>query len=206
MRTNTPARLGFSLVEMLIALTITATLFTATLVALDAAFKGYKHTTEGASTHVVSRIVMTRIMTMVRTGTDFGPYPADPLDASLNPVHSNYIEFVAVNDEENLFQRIVRIERRESEDPTRGPYELWYIQTEFENEVESDRQEVPLLTNLEDVRFTLTYDVGPRLLEATIDLTVKPNDVQDANVGSTLEAPVVRFVSTVAPRKLDEEN
>lgn len=206
MRTFANVRRAFSLVEMLIALTITATLFTATLVALDAAFKGYKHTTEGASTHVVSRIVMSRIMTMVRTGTEFGPYPADPLDPELNPVHSNFIEFVAVDDPENLYQRIVRIERRDAANNSSGPYELWYIQTEFENEVETNRQELPLLTNLEDVRFTLTYDVGPRLLEATIDLTVKPNDVQDANVGGTLDAPVVRFVSTVAPRKLDEEN
>lgn len=205
MRYFAPARRGFSLVEMLIALTITATLFTATLVALDAAFKGYKHTTEGASTHVVSRIVMSRIMTMVRTGTEFGPYPADPLDPELNPVHSNFIEFVAIDDPENLYQRIVRVERRDAQDQSRGPFELWYIQTDFENEVETDHQEVPLLTNLDDVRFTLTYDVGPRLLEATIDLTVKPNDVQDANIGGTLEAPVVRFVSTVAPRKLDED-
>ena len=111
MRYFAPARRGFSLVEMLIALTITATLFTATLVALDAAFKGYKHTTEGASTHVVSRIVMSRIMTMVRTGTEFGPYPADPLDPELNPVHSNFIEFVAIDDPANLYQRVVRVER-----------------------------------------------------------------------------------------------
>lgn len=206
MRSIAPARRAFSLVEMLIALTITATLFTATLVALDAAFKGYQHTTEGASTHVVSRIVMSRIMTMVRTGTEFGPYPADPLDSALNPVHSNYIEFVAINDEASAYQRIVRVERRDAADAKRGPYELWYIQTDYVNDVETDRQEVPLLTNLDDVRFTLTYDVGPRLLEATIDLTVKPNDVQDANIASGLDAPVVRFVSTVAPRKLDEEN
>lgn len=203
MRTNHHCR-AFSLVEMLIALTITATLFTATLVALDAAFKGYKHTTEGASSHVVSRIVMSRMMTMIRTGTEFGPYPLDPLDSALNPVHSNYIEFVAIDDPENLYQRIVRIERRDAKESSRGPYELWYIQTDFENETETNRQELPLLTNLEDARFTLEYDVGPRLLRATIDLTVKPNDVQDADIHSDLDAPTVRFVSTVAPRKLED--
>jgi prepilin-type N-terminal cleavage/methylation domain-containing protein len=53
-------RRGFSLVEMLVALTITATLLTAALTALDAGFKGYKFTTDGASTHVVSRITMHR--------------------------------------------------------------------------------------------------------------------------------------------------
>ena len=39
-----PQRPGFSLVEMLIALTITATLLTATLSALDARFKSYSVT------------------------------------------------------------------------------------------------------------------------------------------------------------------
>ena len=43
-------RRGFSIVEMLIALAITATLLTATLAALDTSFKSYKVTTEGART------------------------------------------------------------------------------------------------------------------------------------------------------------
>ena len=42
-------RRGFSLVEMLVSLTITATLLTAALTALDAGFKGYKFTTSGFS-------------------------------------------------------------------------------------------------------------------------------------------------------------
>ncbi|RMD63684.1 MAG: prepilin-type N-terminal cleavage/methylation domain-containing protein, partial [Planctomycetota bacterium] len=42
---------GFSLVEMLLALAISATLLTAALAALDSSFKGYKATTESASTH-----------------------------------------------------------------------------------------------------------------------------------------------------------
>ncbi|HZW10885.1 MAG TPA: prepilin-type N-terminal cleavage/methylation domain-containing protein [Phycisphaerales bacterium] len=59
---------AFSVVELLVALTISSLLLTATLVALDASFKSYKVTTESASSHVVARMVMHRMTTMIRTG------------------------------------------------------------------------------------------------------------------------------------------
>ena len=58
-----PNRKAFSIIEMLIALSITATLLTATLTALDTSFRAYKVTTEGASTNVVARLMMARIFT-----------------------------------------------------------------------------------------------------------------------------------------------
>ena len=51
-------RRGFNLVEVLIALAITATLLTATLAALDASFRAYQATTEEVSTQSIGRIVM----------------------------------------------------------------------------------------------------------------------------------------------------
>ena len=66
-------RRGFNLVEVLIALAITATLLTATLAALDASFRAYQATTEEVSTQSIGRIVMHRMLTLIRTGTDFGP-------------------------------------------------------------------------------------------------------------------------------------
>src|SRR4051812_47070289 len=68
-------RNGFSMVEMLIALTVSSLLLAACLVALDSSFKSYEMTTESASTHVVSRLVMHRVMAMIRQGQEFGPYP-----------------------------------------------------------------------------------------------------------------------------------
>ncbi len=198
------SRPAFSLIELLIALSITATLLAATLGALDASFKSYKNTTETASTHVVARIVMYRLMSMIRTGKEFGPYPIDPLDASQNPVISDAIEFVAMEDESTSFRRIVRIERRDATDPSRGPSELWYIQTDYSGGVQSAQNEAPLLSNVTDSRFTLEYDVGPRLMRATVDITVSPNDVQDARMFSDLNAPTVRFVSSACPRRLEE--
>ncbi len=201
---NKPPRVrAFSLVEMLIALAITATLLTATMAALDTSFKSYKVTTEGASTNVVSRLVMHRIMTMVRTGAEFGPYPTDVFDSVQNPVISNYIEFTVLDDEASGVKKIVRIERRDVDNHDTAPYELWYVQTTLTNGAVTDYQAKPLLTNLAEARFTLEYDAGPRLRRATVDLTVRPNDFQDAAIHTPLEAPSIRLVSSVVPRRLD---
>ena len=201
-----PNRRGFSLVEMLVSLTITATLLTAALTALDAGFKGYKFTTDGASTHVVSRITMHRIMAMIRTGTDFAPYPVDPLDAAQNPVVSDFIEFHgALPTDPAVVQRIIRIEKRAAAQQSDPPlYELWYVQDDFDDADQAITHEArPLLTNLQDVRFTLKYDVGQRLEHATVDMTVRPNDGGGAAIYSKLEFPTIRFVSTVSPRRIE---
>jgi prepilin-type N-terminal cleavage/methylation domain-containing protein len=196
-------RRAFSLAEMLIALTITGTLLTATLTALDASFKSYKVTTESASTNVVTRMVMSRVMTMLRTGTEFGPYPDDPLDPDQNPVRSNAVEFIAAVDPAAGTQRVVRLEVRETDEARIGPNQLWYVQTDFLDGVQTVREERPLLSGVLAMTFTLEYEPGPRLRRATADLTVRPNDFQDASFGSTMEAPSIRLVSTVAPRRLD---
>ena len=191
---------GFSLVEVLVALAIMGTLLTAAMTALDTSFKSYKVTTEGASTHVISRMVMARIMTMVRTGTQFGPYPEDPLDSSQNPVESGYIEFVTYENGTN--QTIVRIERRDEPDPASGPYALWYVQSEYQNGVRTGLYARPLLSGLQNARFTLEYDVGQHLMRATVDLTIKPTNFQAASIGGNLEAPSIRLISSVNPRRL----
>jgi hypothetical protein len=190
------------MIEMLIALTITATLLTASLAALDASFKGYKSTTESASTNVITRMVMQRIMSMIRNGTTFGPYPVDVLDNTQNPLISNFIEFETTNDGAGN-RRVVRIERRDPTTTANGPYELWYVQTDFVNGTQSDQQARPLVTGVTEVSFTLEYDVGPRLRRATVDLCVRPNDYQAAKFGSDFETPTIRLVSTVNPRRLD---
>lgn len=199
-------RRGFSLVEMLVSLTITATLLTAALTALDAGFKGYKFTTDGASTHVVSRITMHRMMAMIRTGTDFAPYPVDPLDATQNPVTSDYIEFHgSLPPSSEVASRVIRIEKRAALVVSDPPiFELWYVQDDFDDHDQVLAHEArPLLTNLQDVRFTLEYDVGQRLERATVDMTVRPNDAGGAAIYSKLEFPTIRFVSTVSPRRIE---
>lgn len=196
---------AFSMVEMLVALTITATLLTATMAALDASYKGYQATTEGASTNVIARMVMHRVMSMVRTGTEFGPYPEDVLDNTMNPLVSTALEFERSFDEDTGVRTVVRLERRDQEDPTRGPFELWYIETVFTEGVQTSQEAFPLLTGVRELMFTLEYDVGPRLKRATVDLTVSPNDYQDASFKAGMAAPAIRLVSSVQPRRLMDE-
>jgi prepilin-type N-terminal cleavage/methylation domain-containing protein len=89
-------RRGFNLVEVLMALAITATLLTATLAALDASFRAYQSTTEEVSTQSIGRIVMHRVLTLLRTGSEFGPFPADP---RVTRIRSDFIEFRTQNGE-----------------------------------------------------------------------------------------------------------
>ncbi len=194
------SRRGFSMVEVLISLAISATLLTATLGALDGSFKAYKVTTEGASTNVVARIVMQRLTAMIRTGESFGPYPVNPIT---NPeIESSWIEFVSYRDSISNTERVTRLERRDG--PVgEGPYELWYLVTTYTNGAFVNEDAAPLLTNLNDVIFTMEYDVGPRLKRVTVDLIIQPDDLQDVAIGTHLEAPVIRLVASASPRMND---
>ncbi|MBL8759654.1 MAG: prepilin-type N-terminal cleavage/methylation domain-containing protein [Phycisphaerae bacterium] len=177
----TRARRGFSLVEMLVALAISATLLTASLVALDAMFKRYTAISDSAGTHVVSRMVMHRMLSMIRTGAEFGPYPDDVLDPLQNPVQSDFIEFVSFRDDSAGILQVTRLERRTADTVVldgerfelRGPFALWLvIQTQSAGTVAT--QERPIVDGVSEVNFSLEYDVGPRLTRATIDLSVDP--------------------------------
>jgi prepilin-type N-terminal cleavage/methylation domain-containing protein len=187
---------GFSIVEMLVALTISATLLTATLQAFNAAWRGYKHTTESASTHVVSRIVVHRVLAMIRTGSQFGPAPADVLDTTQNPLTSTYMDFVTDADQQAGTNNITRIERR-----TVGTnqYELWY---KHMGPTGTLLEEHPLLKSVAECAFVLQFDPGPRLVKATIDLSVNPNDDADMKIGVGNNTPTIRLVASAGPRQL----
>ncbi len=190
---------AFSLVEMLIALAISASLLTATLSAFEASWRAYKDTTESASTHVVSRIVMHRILAMVRTGTEFGPFPEDVLDNAQNPLTSTFIEFVAEADRDAGLERITRIERR-AVTGVAGEFEMWYlIINRADNSVLEER---PLLTGVREMLFILEYEPGPRLVRATVDLSIRPNDDVDLRVGAADVTPMIRLVASAEPRQL----
>ena len=194
------SRRGFSMIEVLISLTISATLLTATLGALDGSFKAYKVTTEGASTNVVARIVMQRLTAMIRTGDSFGPYPVNPISTPV--LESDYIEFVSFRDESTGTERVTRLEKRDGPEDS-GVFELWYIVTTYVGGDYDSDDEAPLLINLNDVKFTMDYDVGPRLKRVTVDLVIQPDDLQDVAIGSKLEAPTIRLVASASPRLED---
>lgn len=204
MSTFTPRRSrGFSLIEMLIALTITGTLLAATLSALHASFRAYKFTTDSASNHIVSRIVMHRVLTMVRTGDEFGPYPADVYDSTQNPVTSDYVEFVSFVDDVTATRKITRIEKRDALSSEQGPHTLYYVLKTFVNGTLTDTQQTPLLQGVKDATFVLEYDIGPRLKRATVDFTVEPASTANTDLQTELSAPTIRMVSSVVPRRLE---
>ncbi|MEO0512849.1 MAG: prepilin-type N-terminal cleavage/methylation domain-containing protein [Planctomycetota bacterium] len=203
-----PAR-AFSIIELLIATAVVSVVLSSALVALDAAFKGYEATTNSASTHAVTRLVMHRMIAMIRTGDEFGPFPVDVLDPATNPLQSDFIEFVSLDDPATGRRDISRIEVRD--DPDEELDELWIVINRTQDgEPMGLPIERPLLMNLESAEFTLNYDVGPRLARATIDLAVRPNDdLSETNVNESIYEvadlpPPVRMVASVTPRRLTD--
>ncbi|MBX3321459.1 MAG: prepilin-type N-terminal cleavage/methylation domain-containing protein [Phycisphaeraceae bacterium] len=190
-------RRGFSIIELLIALVITSTLLTATLAALDASFKSYKVTSESASTHVVSRIVMQRLMAMIRNGDEFGPYPINPLTTPM--IESDWMEFVSYSNAITGVRRVTTLSRQEND----GSFDLIYTLSTFEGETLVEEQTRPLIRGLTQLNFIMEYDVGPRLKRVTVDMVVQPNDLQDAAVAADLDAPTIRMVASASPRRVD---
>ncbi len=198
------------MVELLVAMSITSLLLAGTLQALQVSFNSYKVTTESASTHVVARMVMHRVTAMVRTGTEFAPFPINPIrDPELIP-DPPFIEFTSSIDEDTGNKEITRLERRDapSEFIAGGgaPYELWFVRTIIspDGSVVGTPEDFPLLTDVQNIRFTLKYDVGPRLERMTIDLTVRPQTLEDVAIAAGLDTPSFRFVTTVVPQRLRE--
>lgn len=193
-----PAARAFSLIEMIIALAISASLLTATFAALDSTFKHYKSTTESASTHVVSRMVMHRMLSMIRTGVDFGPAPADVFDVAQNPLLSDFIEFVSQRDREGGIARVTRMEFRAGEDG--APGSLWYVLFEAGNDVPVEQR--PLISGVRNCVFTLRYSTRSWLLErAEVDMTIEPNDSRDLTIGADSTPQTIRLVASAAPRQ-----
>ncbi len=184
------ARRGFNLVEMLIALVITAALLTATMVALDASFMAYQATTEEASTHTISRLIMNRMLTLIRTGQEFGPFPVNPQDSL---VQDDFIQFLTPNGEV-LELRWVEVEEALYVIRDPGGLNQWNLL--LEGVVRQDDPNDPG----EYIRpFTLEYKLGRQLYRATIDLTVVPDD----NMSVTLDGDsrrVIRLVASAMPR------
>ncbi|MBL9119431.1 MAG: prepilin-type N-terminal cleavage/methylation domain-containing protein [Phycisphaerae bacterium] len=179
---------GFNLVELLIALGISAALLTSTMVALNACFIAYQTTTEEASTHTISRLIMHRVLSMVRTGTEFGPLPEDPLEEL---VESDYVEFTDHNgtlvrltfDEQNsrLLYRV-----GEGDDLVL----LAGVQRTVTGEGD-DAVEMPA--------FVLEYEKGTHMRRFSMDLTVIPDDNQSTKFDLGAMRPI-RLVASSMPR------
>lgn len=200
-RASRVRRRGLSMIELLVALVISGTLLAASVQALNATFRSYQVTTEQASQHMVSRLVMSRLAGVIRTGAEFGPYPVNPV---IQPViETDRLEFVAQLDPDTQRRQIWRIQREAVVDD-RGPYILTANVDTFEGATLVNSTSRPLLWNVRDLKFTLEYEPGRRLRRATIDLTVAKDEQQKGDsLGALIDIPITRFVTSVSPRRID---
>lgn len=179
------ARRGFNLVEMLIALAITAALLTATMVALDASFMAYQSTTEVASTHTIGRLTMHRILALIRTGVEFTPVPGDPRDSICE---SDYLDIRTPDG------AIISIEWREGE-------EALYVVVDGESALllEGVIAQYDPDTGDQIPPFTLEYELGNILHRATVDFAIVPDDNMSVDLDGDSQ-DTIRLVASAMPR------
>ena len=186
------ARRGFNLIEMMIALAITAVLLVSVMVALHASFMAYQSTTEIASTHTIARLVMHRMLALIRTGQDFGPFPINPQDSI---VVSDEIEFLTPDAD------LIRLEWFETADATHPlPLTLYVV---INNGTPQALLEGVILqpdgSGGHVAPFTLQYKLGRHLHRATIDIAVVPDDnMSVATDGDNTQQ--IRLVASAMPR------
>ena len=183
---------GFNLIEMLIAMTITATLLVAVMVALHASFMAYQSTTEVASTHTIGRLAIHRMLALIRTGQVFGPFPINPQDSI---VSSSEIEFLTPTG------NLVRLEWFETADATHPePLALYAVinngtpRLMLEGVVQQPDGAGGLT-----LPFTLEYELGRLLHRATIDITLVPDDNMSVTIDGDNQQQL-RLVASAMPR------
>lgn len=198
-----PRAAGLSLVEMLIALSITAMLLTATMVAIDASFQAYAAAAESASTQSATRMVINRLLTLIRTSTAHGPLLPDPTDdppvvllADKTTIQSYYIQLL------NPQGDLIRIEYRDSTHAT-NPNELWLI---VDPAGGGPQEQQPIMGGVTSCTFYTHRRIdsdGVLVLErGSIDMTVVADD--DASLAlEGAELPPIRVIASTMPRKLD---
>ena len=183
---------GLSLVELLIALSISAVLLTATMVATDACFRSYASAAESASAQSGTRMVTHRLLAMIRTSTAHGPMKADagvdpPVVQNGNLLSSNHIELIDSQD------RDIYVEYRSDVE------QLWVII--------DDKDEHPLLGGVTSCVFTLKPRVdrdGTLVLErATMMLTVVPDADATLAIERAGGGHAINVIASTMPRRLD---
>ena len=178
---------AFSLIQMLMALSITSVLLAAVLVSLRASFMAYQLTTEQASTHTVARLVIHRVQALVRNGREFGPMPSDVRERF---IASDEIQFL--DDDDRVIE--IRLDRVNSlltfsvDNGTAFPF-LGGVSGPTTEEGEAVGA------------FLLEYENGRTLRRATFDLTVIADDNIDVELEGNHVQPL-RLVGSTMPRRL----
>lgn len=215
-RSATLLRPGLSLVEMLIALAISAVLLTAVMVALNASFHAYATASESASAQSSIRLVMHRLLTMIRTTTDHAawepgavapwlPNPAEPPERTTG---------IIMLDKQDREIRIWWTLNTSYSEDNLG--DLWYWRSDFDangNGAPDDDERQPLLERVtartdadgNPYIFALSSrlsDRGLLLRRATVDLTIEPGtDATLALESARGSASPIRLIASAMPRR-----
>lgn len=177
------------------ALSISALLLTATMVATNASFRAYADACEQASSQAATRMITNRLLTLVRTSVAHGPLVPDssanpPVTLSGDTISSNYLELVDPTGNE------VKMEYRSA------TKELWLTMTPAAGGAAVSQ---PLLGGVTAANFSLIRrldDDGVWVLErGTMDLTIRPG--ADATLALENGHPSdIRVIGSTMPRKL----
>lgn len=185
---------GLSLVELLMALAISAMLLTATMAALDASFKAYANAAEQASSQTATRMVTHRLLTLIRTSTAHGPLEPDDANGvtlSGSTISSPYIELIDQNG------TLLRVEYKAAEQ------KLVMIMTP----PSGIAVEQPIMTGITHCSFQLVRrenDDGLLVLErGTITMTVQPGEDATLAIENGAATPI-QVVASTMPRRLEE--
>lgn len=185
-----PRHRGLGLVEMLVALSITAALLTAAAIAIDASLKAYSVNQTQAETLHRARIALHRICTLIRTGSDHQPVSVDIQNAFAQgqTVTDSGIELIDPQGNTLQFRF----------DPEQHRLLL----------IENDRTHV-LLKNVKDFRLRMTpsrsvYSIKTggdfdRLSRSTLLLTLQP-DSDTAHIDPSESERDFTLSTSVTPR------
>lgn len=189
---------GLSLVEVLIALAISAILLTATMVAVDASFYAYATAANTAATQSATRMVTHRLLTLIRTSTAHGPLDADPdndppATITNDVITSPYMELMDADG------NLIRIEYRPNQQ------ELWMQQIPASGGTPVAQPVLGGVTNAVFYAKRRLNNDGLWVLErGTMDITVQPGVDQTLELENRVADPI-RVIGSTMPRKLEAD-
>ena len=195
---------GLSLIELLIALSISALLLTGVMVGIDTSFYAYAAAAESASTQSSSRLVMQRLVQMIRTASLHDAF--DPGNAALTlgpasaaPVKSVGIQMMTTN---NQLLKVWWAVNAAYHDADLG--DLNYSLNGSPTAPLLERVRIQRANTMPYI-FTLSSrssDSGLLLNRATVDITVESGADATLAIESVRgSAPPVRLIASTMPRR-----
>jgi prepilin-type N-terminal cleavage/methylation domain-containing protein len=174
-------RKGFTVIELLIGMAISAVLLSGLFAAIQSSVNAYERSSADGVNRLTSRLLVERIALLVRTGVSFGPLPSN---ATINNLSSDTLEIT-----------------------TRSGQQITVTWNSIDETLEMDVDGVSstvLGGVTQDVGgvpispFLLQFEHGTSLQRVTINLAVVPDPEQATAMDGT--ADTLRLSASVMPR------